>query len=72
VGVADELPATQEATVICLHWAEAEAQEWKVAFHATEDRRHRDRLQIVQLAHRGRKRPDIATDLGVHRKTVTR
>jgi transposase len=31
-----------------------------------------DRLQIVLLAHRGRPRQDIAADLGVHRKTVTR
>ncbi|QJW97666.1 helix-turn-helix domain-containing protein [Frigoriglobus tundricola] len=32
----------------------------------------RVRLQIVLMAHRGRARQDIATDLGVHRRTVTR
>lgn len=58
--------------MIRIHLAEADAQELEAAFRATEDRKHRDRLQIVLLAHRGRKRQDIATDLGVHRKTVTR
>ena len=41
-------------------------------FRSTDDRKFRDRLQIVLMAHRGRARQDIAVDLGVHRKTVTR
>ena len=41
-------------------------------FRSTPDRKLRDRLQIVRMAQRGRPRQDIATDLGVHRKTVTR
>jgi transposase len=41
-------------------------------FHSTEDRKLRDRLQIVLMAHRGRVRQDIAADLGIHRRTVTR
>jgi transposase len=36
----------------------------------TEDRRLRDRCQAVLMAHRGRKRRNIAQDLGVHRTTV--
>src|SRR5690242_8131396 len=41
-------------------------------FRATDNRKLRDRLQIILMAHRGRARQDIAADLGVHRKTVTR
>jgi transposase len=41
-------------------------------FRSTTDRKLRDRLQIVRMAQRGRPRQDIATDLGVHRRTVTR
>jgi transposase len=50
----------------------AEAEHLDGLFRATDDRKLRDRLQIVLMAHRGRPRPDIAADLGVHRKTVTR
>src|SRR3954471_1158156 len=49
-----------------------EAERLDACFHSTDDRRLRDRLQIVLMAQRGRARQDIATDLGVHRKTVTR
>ena len=41
-------------------------------FRSTQDRKLRDRLQIVLLAHRGRARKDIASDLGIHRIGVTR
>jgi transposase len=50
----------------------AEAQHLDGLFRATVDRKLRERLQIVLMAHRGRPRQDIAADLGVHRKTVTR
>jgi transposase len=50
----------------------AEAERLDTLFRSTADRKLRDRLQIVLMAHRGRARQDIATDLGVHRKTVTR
>jgi transposase len=50
----------------------AEAERLDARFRATKDRKLRDRLQIVLMAHRGRVRQDIAADLGVHRKTVTR
>ena len=50
----------------------AEAKRLDGLFRATADRKLRDRLQIILMAHRGRARQDIATDLGVHRKTVTR
>jgi transposase len=41
-------------------------------FRSTGDRKLRDRLQIVLMAHRGRPRQDIALDLGIHRIGVTR
>jgi transposase len=49
-----------------------EAEGLDGLFRTTDNRKLRDRLQIVLMAHRGRARQDIATDLGVHRKTVTR
>ena len=51
---------------------EAEAQELEARFRSTQDRKLRDRLQIVLMAHRGRPRKDIASDLGIHRIGVTR
>src|SRR5436309_10939536 len=48
----------------------AEAERLDARFRSTEDRKLRDRLQIVLMAHRGRARQDIATDRGVRRKTL--
>ena len=50
----------------------SEAERLDTLFRVTPDRKLRDRLQIVLMAHRGRARQDIASDLSVHRKTVTR
>jgi len=50
----------------------ADAEHLEAVFRSTADRKLRDRLQIVLMAHRGRARQDIAADLGVHRRTVTR
>ena len=41
-------------------------------FRDTDDRKLRDRLQIVLMAHRGRPRQQIADDLGINRIGVTR
>ena len=49
-----------------------EAERLDTLFRSTADPKLRHRLQIVLMAHRGRPRQDIATDLGVHRKTVSR
>lgn len=49
-----------------------EADRLDALFRSTDDLTFRVRLQIVLMAHRGRARQDIATDLGVHRRTVTR
>lgn len=58
--------------MIRIHLPATEAERLDRLFRSTDDRKFRDRLQIVLMAHRGRARQDIATDLGVHRKTVTR
>ena len=49
-----------------------EADRLDALFRSTDDPTFRVRLQIVLMAHQGRARQDIAADLGVHRKTVTR
>ena len=58
--------------MIRIHLPPAEAERLETLFRSTDDRKLRDRLQIVLMAHRGRPRQDIATDLRAHRKTVTR
>jgi transposase len=50
----------------------AEVERLEQLFQTTDDRKLRDRLQIVLMAHRGRTRQDIACDLGIHRRSVTR
>ena len=58
--------------MIRIQLSPAGAARLEALFRATADRKLRDRLQVVLMAHRGRARQDIAADLGVHRKTVTR
>ena len=58
--------------MIRIHLPPAEAERLDALFRSTADRKLRDRLQIILMAHRGRARQDIAADLSVHRKTVTR
>ena len=50
----------------------SEADRLEELFRSTQDRKLRDRLQIVLMAHRGRPHQDIALDLGIHRIGVTR
>src|SRR5947209_17077346 len=58
--------------MIHIHLPEAEAQKLEAEFRSTADRKLRDRLQIVLLAHKGRKHQDIAADLAIHRRSVQR
>jgi transposase len=58
--------------VIRIQLTDAEAQGLEQAFRRATDRTHLDRLQIVRLAHRGRKHKDIAADLGITPRTVQR
>jgi transposase len=58
--------------VIHIQLSPTTADRLDTLFRSTDDPKLRHRLQIVRMAHRGRPRQDIAADLGVHRKTVTR
>ena len=58
--------------MIRIQLPQGEAEQLEALFQATSDRKLRDRLQIVLMAHRGRARGDIAADLGIHRRSVTR
>jgi transposase len=58
--------------MIRVQLSQAEAQRLEELFRTTDDRKLRDRLQIVLLAHKGRPRGQIASDLAVHRRGVTR
>jgi transposase len=58
--------------MIRIRLPEPEALRLDELFRATGDRVLRDRLQVVLMAHRGRPRQDIALDLGIDRRSVTR
>jgi transposase len=58
--------------VIRIHLPATEVERLESEFRSTGDRKLRDRLQIVLLAHKGRKHKDIAADLCVNRRTVQR
>jgi transposase len=56
--------------VIRIRLTDAEARRLEQAFLQATDRKLRDRLQIIRLAHRGRPHKDIAADLGITPRTV--
>jgi transposase len=58
--------------MIRIQLPEGEARRPEELFRSTDDRKLRDRLQIVLLAHKGRPRQQIASDLAIHRRSVTR
>ena len=58
--------------MIRIQLPQPEAERLDTLFRSSADPKLRHRLQIVLMAQRGRPRQDIPTDLGVHRKTVTR
>ena len=58
--------------MIRIQLPDPEAQRLEQAFRQTTDRKLRDRLQIIRLAHRGRPHQDIAADLGITPRTVQR
>jgi transposase len=58
--------------MIRIQLSQSEARRLDELFRSTGDRKLRDRLQIVLLAHKGRLRQQIADDLAVHRRSVTR
>jgi transposase len=63
---------TQEAAMIRIQLPQAEVDRLEGLFRSTRDRKLRDRLQIVLMAHKGRAHKNIASDLGIHRIGVTR
>ena len=58
--------------MIRIQLSDREADRLEQAFLQATDRKFRDRLQIVRLAHRGRPHQDIAADLGITPRTVQR
>src|SRR5437763_10666108 len=58
--------------MIHIHLPDAEAERLEQLFRSTDDRKFRDRLQIVLLAHRGHKHQDMAADLSINRRSVQR
>src|SRR3954468_16166234 len=66
----DQLLVRHGTIVIRIKPTDAEARRLEQAFLQATDRKLRDRLQIVRLAHRGRPHRDIAADLGITPRTV--
>jgi transposase len=58
--------------MIRIQLSEAEAQQREQAFRSATDFTLRDRLNAVRLAHRGRKRQEVADELGMSTRSVQR
>jgi transposase len=58
--------------MIRVHLPDAELRSLEDTFRTATDRRLRDRVQIVLMAHRGRPHGQIAADLGLSPRTVPR
>src|SRR6516165_2951987 len=65
-------PSVLEAAMIRVNLPDDDVRRLEQVFRDTPDRRLRDRVQIVLMAHRGRPRAQIAADLGISRRTVPR
>jgi transposase len=58
--------------MIRVHLPDETARQLERVFREATDRRLRDRIQIILMAHRGRPHGQIAADLGISRRTVPR
>ena len=58
--------------MIRIQLPQAEVERLEQRFRSTDDRKFRDRLQIILLAQRGRPHQDIAADLCLSRRSVQR
>ena len=58
--------------MIRIQLPQADVERLEEAFRSTTDRKLRDRLHIVLLAHRGRPHQEIAADLRLNRRSVQR
>jgi hypothetical protein len=56
--------------MIRVHLPDADVCRLEQVFREATDRRLRDRVQIVLMAHRGRPHGQIAADLGVSRRPL--
>jgi hypothetical protein len=61
-----------EAAVIRIQLPPVEVERLESEFRSTDDRKLRDRLQVVLLAHKGRLHKDVADDLCINRRSVQR
>src|SRR5262245_53119786 len=61
-----------KAAMIRVNLPDAEVRQLEQVFREATDRRMRDRVQIVLMAHRGRPHAQIAAGLGISRRTVPR
>src|SRR5437763_2997112 len=64
--------SVQEAAMIRVNLPAADVRQLEQLFRATTDRRLRDRVQIVLMAHRGRPHGQIVAERGISRRTVPR
>jgi transposase len=58
--------------MIHIRLPQAEVEQLEQVFRSTQDRKLRDRVQVVLLAQRGRQHQDIAGDLCINRRGVQR
>jgi transposase len=58
--------------MIRIQLAQADIERLEHLFRTTDDRKLRDRLQVVLLAEKGRLHKDIAADLCINRRSVQR
>ena len=58
--------------MIRIELSQADVERLESLFRTTDDRKLRDRLQVVLLAHKGRLHKDIAADLCINRRSVQR
>ena len=58
--------------MVRIHLPDGELHRLQDAFRTADDRRLRDRIQIILMAHRGRPHGQIPTDLGISRRTIPR
>ena len=62
----------EDYAMIRVRLPEADVRRLEEIFRTTADAKLRHRVQIVLMAHRGRRHPDIAADTGTSHRSVTR
>jgi hypothetical protein len=62
----------EDRPMIRIKLPDTDLERLEDVLRTTDDRKLRHRVQIVLMAHRGRKHPDIATDTGTSPRSVQR